>query len=104
MKVTKVAFRKYFFSDSPLKGVCSVTFDDVFVVHDIKVIEAAEKIFIVMPGKASPSGEYRDQAHPITPEFRKELQKEVLDVYYAGLEAAREEAEKREAEKEDLSV
>ena len=101
MKITNIVMRKYLFGDTPLKAVASVTFDDSFVVHDIKVIFSGGRIFTVMPGRNS-RGAYRDVAHPINTEFRRYLESSVLDAYYDGLDAAREAAEKEEAESETL--
>ncbi|MBO6109136.1 MAG: septation regulator SpoVG [Eubacterium sp.] len=67
--------------ESKMKAVVSVTFDDCFVVHDIKVIEGEKGLFIAMPSKKTPDGEYRDIAHPINSEMRNQLEKQILDVY-----------------------
>ena len=67
--------------ESKMKAVVSVTFDDCFVVHDIKVIEGEKGLFIAMPSKKTPDGEYRDIAHPINSEMRSRLENTILDVY-----------------------
>ena len=67
--------------ESKMKAVVSVTFDDCFVVHDIKVIEGDKGLFIAMPSKKIPDGEYRDIAHPINSEMRSSLENMILDVY-----------------------
>ncbi len=67
--------------ESKMKAVVSVTFDDCFVVHDIKVIEGEKGLFIAMPSKKTPDGEYRDIAHPINSEMRSCLEKTILEVY-----------------------
>lgn len=64
-----------------MKAVVSVTFDDVFVVHDIKVIEGKEKLFAAMPSRKSADGTYRDIVHPITSGMREELQDAILAKY-----------------------
>lgn len=64
-----------------MKAVVSVTFDEIFVVHDIKVIEGEKGLFIAMPSRRSGDGEYRDIAHPINSEMRDKLQKEILEKY-----------------------
>jgi len=64
-----------------MKAVVSVTFDDCFVVHDIKVIEGEKGLFIAMPSKRTPDGEYRDIAHPINSEMRSSLENKILEVY-----------------------
>ena len=81
MKITDVRIRKIN-SDSKLKAVASITFDDVFVCHEIKVIEG-EKLFIAMPSRKGSDNEYHDICHPINKEFRAELEKAVLDAYKA---------------------
>ena len=67
--------------DSKLKGVASVTFDDCFVVHDIKVIEGNEGYFIAMPSRKTADGEYKDIAHPIKTETREQLIKTILTAF-----------------------
>jgi stage V sporulation protein G len=74
--------------ESKMKAVVSVTFDDCFVVHDIKVIEGEKGLFIAMPSKKTPDGEYRDIAHPINGEMRKLLMDAILDSYQKELENA----------------
>ena len=80
MEVTEIRIRMID-NDSKMKAVVSVTFDDVFVVHDIKVIEGTKGIFIAMPSRRSPDGEYRDIVHPINTEFRETLVKQILDKF-----------------------
>ena len=88
MKVTDVKIRKLFDDETPMKAVVSVTFDGQFAVHDIKVIYAREKYFIVMPSKKNNDGTYRDIAHPITAELRKEIEDSVLEAFTKSLEEA----------------
>ena len=64
-----------------MKAVVSVTFDNAFVVHDIKVIEGQDKLFIAMPSRKTPDGEFKDIAHPINAETREQLQSVILDKY-----------------------
>lgn len=85
MTITDIKIRKVFDDESPLKAVVSVTFDDQLALHDVKVIYAKEKYFIVMPSKKNPDGTYRDIAHPIKPEFREELNGAVLESYFEEL-------------------
>jgi len=68
-------------NDSKMKAVVSVTFDEVFVVHDIKVIEGDKGVFVAMPSRRSPDGVYRDIVHPINTEFRSILVKMIIDRY-----------------------
>lgn len=80
--------------ESKMRAVVSVTFDDCFVVHDIKVIEGEKGLFIAMPSKKTPDGEYRDIAHPINSEMRKRLEDVILDAY--NVEQAKEPEEVEE--------
>ena len=85
MKITDLKIRKVFDDESPLKAVVSITFDEQLALHDVKVIFAKDKYFIVMPSKKNPDGTYRDIAHPIKPEFREELNDAVLEAYFEEL-------------------
>lgn len=80
MKITDIKVRKLF-DDGPMKAVVSVTFDDQLAVHDIKVINAKDKFFIVMPSRKNPDNTYRDIVHPINSNFRLELEEAVIDAY-----------------------
>jgi len=81
MKITDVRVRIVKKDDSKLKAVASVTFDDCFVVHDIKVIEGTEGYFIAMPSRKTGDGEYKDVAHPIKTEVREELKSVILNAF-----------------------
>lgn len=91
MTITDVRVRKAV-KDGKMKAVVSVTFDDVFVVHDIKVIEGEKGLFIAMPSRKSADGEYRDIAHPINSETRKLIQDRILWEYENTLKSFEEEA------------
>lgn len=67
--------------EGKLKAVVSITIDEVFVVHDIKVIEGSQGLFIAMPSKQAQDGTYRDIAHPISTETRENLQKLIISKY-----------------------
>lgn len=86
MQVTDVRVRKVAKEDGKLRAVVSITLDDEFVVHDIKVIEGEKGLFIAMPSKKSLDGEYRDIAHPITSDARGRIQSIILDKYREVLE------------------
>ncbi|MCI8590321.1 MAG: transcriptional regulator [Clostridiales bacterium] len=88
MQITDIKIRKTFDDDGPMKAVVSVTFDDALALHDIKVIYAKEKYFIVMPSRKNADGSYRDIVHPITAEFREILEKSVIDEYFKAIESA----------------
>ena len=83
MKITDIKIRKVFDdAENPMKAVVSVTLDGQLALHDIKVIYAKEKFFIVMPSKKNPDGTYRDIVHPITAEFREAMNSAVLAAYF----------------------
>jgi len=92
MVITDVKIRKLF-DDSPMKAIASVTFDDQLAVHDIKVINTTDKLFIVMPSRKNPDNTFRDIVHPINAGFRAELEKAVLGAYEAKLAEAEQEKE-----------
>lgn len=81
MNITDVRVRKVAKDDTKMKAVVSITIDDVFVVHDIKVIEGEKGLFIAMPSRKSTDGEYRDIAHPINSQTREMLQNMILKAY-----------------------
>lgn len=97
MVITDVKIRKLF-EDGPMKAVASVTLDNQLAVHDIKVICARDRLFIVMPSRKNPDDTYRDIVHPINGEFRATVEEAVLKAYYAALESAAAEAESAQAE------
>ena len=80
MQITDVRVRKVT-SQNRMKAVASVTFDNEFAVHDIKVIESQNGLFIAMPSRKTPNGEFKDIAHPINAETREILQKAIIDKY-----------------------
>ena len=84
MEITNVRVRKIT-KEGKMKAVVSVTLDDEFVVHDIKVIEGEKGLFIAMPSKKSADGEYRDIAHPINSDTRSKIQDIILAAYEKSL-------------------
>lgn len=84
MKVTDVRVRKIA-KEGNMKAIVSITLDDVFVVHDIKVIEGEKGLFIAMPSKRAVDGEYRDIAHPINSSTREAIQRIILESYEKAL-------------------
>ena len=81
MKISDVRIRFVKKDDSKLKAVASVTLDDCFVVHDIKVVEGADGPFIAMPSRKTNNGEFKDIAHPLNTETREELRAAILAAY-----------------------
>jgi stage V sporulation protein G len=91
MEITDVRVRKLY-PTGKMRGIVSVTFDDMFVIHDIKVIEGQNGYFIAMPSRKTPDGEFKDICHPITSGMRKEMQAVVLEAYDKALAEKEEEA------------
>ena len=81
MKITDIRIRLVPNEDSKLKAVASITIDECFVVHDIKVLEGNQGYFVSMPSRKTPEGEYKDVAHPINTPTREEINKLVLAKY-----------------------
>lgn len=93
MQITDVRIRKIS-NDGKMKAIVSITFENEFVVHDIKVIEGQNGLFIAMPSRKTPDGEFKDIAHPINTETREKIQNSILNAYKEALES--EEIEKVE--------
>lgn len=92
MNITDIRIRKIS-AEGRMKAVVSVTFDEAFVVHDIKVVEGEKGLFVAMPSKRMPDGEYKDIAHPISSEVRAVLQTAVLEAYEKALQELEEVVE-----------
>ena len=89
MQITDVRIRKVA-KEGKMKAVVSITIDNEFVVHDIKVIEGEKGLFIAMPSRRAGDGEYRDIAHPINSDMRDRLQSEILAKYEEAVKEIRE--------------
>ena len=81
MKITSVNVRKIEKEGSRMRGIASILIDDSFAVHDIRIIEGDNGLFIAMPSRKTATGGYRDIAHPINPEVRAMFEKAILDAY-----------------------
>ena len=81
MKITNVSIRRVEKEDSRMKAVASVLLDDEFAVHDIRIIEGDNGLFIAMPSRKTSNGGYRDIAHPINPETRALFEEAILEAY-----------------------
>ncbi len=109
MEITDVRLRKIE-TEGKLRAYVSITFDDSFVVHDLRVIDGTKGMFVAMPSKRLPNGDHKDIAHPINTEIREKIQNAVLDVYSRELEEApqvkvEEKAEEaKEEAKEEVVV
>ncbi len=91
MKITSVNVRKIEKEGSRMKGIASVLLDDSFAVHDIRIIEGEKGLFIAMPSKKTPTGDYRDIAHPINPEVRAMFEEAILKAYEEAEDPAQSE-------------
>ena len=80
MEITDIRIRKMD-GDSKMKAIASITIDEEFVIHDIKVVDGEKGLFIAMPSKKTSEGEYRDIAHPIKTDTRNRIQTMILDKY-----------------------
>lgn len=87
MKISDIRIRLVNKGDTKLKAVASLTVEDSIVIHDIKVIDGKDGLFISMPSRKTPDGEYKDIVHPIKNEVRDELLKAVLGAYEEALKA-----------------
>lgn len=81
MTITDVRIRPITKEDSKLKAVASITLDNCFVIHDIKIIDGKDDLFIAMPSRKTSDGEYKDIAHPINTETREEVKRVIIDKY-----------------------
>lgn len=83
MQITELRIRKVE-AEGKLRAYVTITFDNCFVVHNVKIIEGKSGLFIAMPSRKTANGEYKDVAHPISPDFRTEMQDKILSEYNAG--------------------
>ncbi len=90
MQITDVRVRKVA-KEGKMKAVVSITIDNEFVIHDIKVIDGEKGLFIAMPSKKSVDGEYRDIAHPINSDTRDRIQRQILEAYESVADEPAEE-------------
>lgn len=98
MNITDVKIRKIM-SEGRLRAVVSVTIDDMFAVHDIKVVQGDERLFVAMPSRKDENGVFRDIVHPISPDSRKLFEETILEAYERQIAMlAAEEAEAVTAE------
>ena len=91
MKITSVNVRKIEKEGSRMKGIASVLLDDSFAVHDIRIIDGDNGLFIAMPSRKTATGGYRDIAHPINPEVRAMFEEAILEAYKNAEEDSEEE-------------
>ena len=91
MKITNVRVRVVEKENSKMRGVASVTLDDMFAVHDIRILEGDNGLFLAMPSKQIAPGEYKDIAHPINQEARQMFSDAIIEEYKAELERSKDE-------------
>lgn len=90
MQITDVRIRLTKKDDVKLKAIASITIDGCFVIHEIRVIDGEKGLFVAMPSRKTPEGEFKDTAHPINTETREMVDKMVLDAYKKVLETPQE--------------
>ncbi|MGN7478905.1 septation regulator SpoVG [Solibacillus silvestris] len=91
MEVTDVRLRRVQ-TDGRMRAIASITLDDEFVIHDIRVIDGNAGLFVAMPSKRTPDGEFRDIAHPINSNTRNKIQEIVLEAFHASTEENTDDA------------
>lgn len=96
MKITSVNVRKIEKEESRMKGIASVLLDDSFAVHDIRIIEGDNGLFIAMPSRKTSTGGYRDIAHPINPEVRSMFEDAILEAYENAPDVEEDEDEEKD--------
>lgn len=96
MNITDIRIRRTY-QDARLKALVSITIDHDLAVHDIKVIEGPERLFVAMPSRKDDNGVFRDIVHPITPEARSSLEKAILSAYHEYLQRMQAEAQGAES-------
>ncbi len=82
MQITDIRIRKANPNEGKLRAHCSVVFDEMFVVHELRIVDGANGVFVAMPRRKTGEGEYKDVAHPITAEARDMIQKAVLEAFH----------------------
>ncbi len=96
MNITDIKIRKII-PDGRLRAVISITIDDMLAIHDIKVVQGDERLFVAMPSRKDESGIFRDIVHPISPDARQVVESHILDAYTRHIEQMQAEAEAEEA-------
>lgn len=92
MNITDIRIRKYI-PEGRLRAIISITIDNELAIHDIKVVKGEERTFVAMPSRKDENNVYRDIVHPISPEARESIEKQILDVYYRHVELMQANAE-----------
>ncbi|MFP4478233.1 MAG: septation regulator SpoVG [Candidatus Izemoplasmatales bacterium] len=100
MKITEIRAKRIK-GNNRLKGIAAITIDECFVIHELRIIDGKNGLFVAMPSRRMPNGEYKDVAHPINTETRSMIEKEVLEAYHALPELEEDETEELEEENEE---
>ena len=100
MQITDIKVRKLF-NEGPMKAIVSVTFDGQLAVHDIKVVQGDERLFVAMPSRRDENGVFRDIVHPISPDARQLVESQILDAYTRHIEQMQAEQEAEALERGD---
>ncbi len=95
MTITDIRIRKII-PEGRLRGVISITIDGQLAVHDIKIVQGDERLFVAMPSRKDDSGVFRDIVHPITPEARQQVESEILNAFLAEVQARETQVENAE--------
>lgn len=96
MNITDIKIRKII-PEGRLRAIISITVDDMIAIHDIKVVQGDERLFVAMPSRKDENGVFRDVVHPISPEARQYVESQILDAYTRHVELMQAEAEAEEA-------
>ncbi|MBQ8825541.1 MAG: septation regulator SpoVG [Oscillospiraceae bacterium] len=96
MNITDIKIRKII-PDGRLRAIISITIDDMLAIHDIKVVQGDERIFVAMPSRKDENGIFRDVVHPISPDARQLVENQILDAYTRHIELMQAEAEAEQA-------
>ena len=96
MEITSVKVHKVDIENSRMRGIATVVIDDAIAIHDIRIIEGKENLFIAMPSRKTPAGEYKDIVHPINQEVRTMFEKTIFDAYENSEEVSNEAKEDEE--------
>lgn len=96
MNITDIKIRKII-PDGRLRAIISITVDDMLAIHDIKVVQGDERLFVAMPSRKDENGVFRDVVHPISPEARQLVEGQILDAYTRHIDLMQAEAEAEEA-------
>ena len=96
MNITDIKIRKII-PDGRLRAIISITIDDMLAIHDIKVVQGDERLFVAMPSRKDENGVFRDVVHPISPEARALVEGQILEAYTSHIELMQAEAEAEEA-------